>query len=363
MNTKLRVGIIGTGKASHMHAAVLLKNQMTELVAVCSRSPENAKVFAASYNLQAYSNVSDMVEKAKVEMAVVCTPHPYHKQVTVNAIRAGANVLVEKPLAISLSDCDEMIQCATEWKKNLGVIGQRRFFPASMRIRKAIDEGRIGMPMLGTITMLGWRDQAYYESDPWRGKWSTEGGGVLVNQAPHQLDLLLWFMNSDAVELYGQWSNINHPYIEVEDTAVAIVKFQSGAIANILVTNSQKPGLYGKVQVHGSNGASVGVQTDAGAMFIAGMSSMTAPALNDLWTIPGEEHMLKKFEEEDTLFFSGRDPIQYSINHQHCDFIDAIVNDREPMINGVQGRKSVELFTAIYESSKKNAPVRWPLQT
>jgi UDP-N-acetyl-2-amino-2-deoxyglucuronate dehydrogenase len=361
MKPKLKVAILGTGKASHMHAAVLMKNPHAELVAVCSRNQDKANVFAGYYNLHAYTSVAEMVAKSKVEMVIVCTPHPYHKEVTVEAMQAGANALVEKPLAISLSDCDEMIQCATTTKKKLGVIGQRRFFPAAMRIRKAIDEGKIGTPMLGTIIMLGWRDQAYYESDPWRGKWSTEGGGVLVNQAPHQLDLLSWFINSDPAELYGQWKNINHPYVEVEDTAVAIVKFKSGAIANILVSNAQKPGIYGKVHVHGSNGASVGVQTEAGAMFIAGVTGMSAPALNDIWTIPGEEHLLKKFEEEDSLFFSGLDPIEYSINHQHCDFIDAIVNDREPMINGVQGRKSVELFTAIYESSKKNAPVRWPL--
>ncbi len=363
MNAKIRVAIIGTGKASHMHAGVLMKNQRAELVAVHSRSSNKANEFAAHYNLQAYTSVAEMVEKAKAEMVVVCTPHPYHKEVTVEALLSGANALVEKPLAILVSDCDNMIHCATNCNKKLGVIGQRRFFPASMRIRKAIDDGKIGTPMLGTITMLGWRDQVYYESDPWRGKWSTEGGGVLVNQAPHQLDLLLWFMNSDPEELYGLWKNINHPYVEVEDTATAIVKFKSGAIANILVTNSQKPGIYGKVHVHGSNGASVGVETDAGAMFIAGMSGMTAPALNDIWTIPGEEQLLKKFEEEDGSFFSGVDPIHYSMNQQHCDFMDAIVNNREPMINGVQGRKSVELFTAIYQSSKIGGPVRWPIKT
>jgi len=361
MRSKLRVAIIGTGKASHMHAGVLLKNPDAELTAVYSRSANKANEFAARYNLQAYTSVSEMVEKTKVEMVIVCTPHPYHKEVTIEAITAGTNVLVEKPLAILLSDCDEMIRCAIKYNKKLGVIGQRRFFPATLRIRKAIDEGKIGTPMLGTIIMLGWRDEAYYQSDPWRGKWATEGGGVLVNQAPHQLDLLLWFMNSDPVELYGQWKNINHPYVEVEDTAIAIVKFKSGAMANILVSNSQKPGIYGKVHVHGSNGASVGVQTDAGSMFIAGMSNMSAPALNDIWTIPGEENLLKKFEEGDALFFSGLDPIHYSINQQHCDFMNAIVNDREPMINGSQGRKSVELFTAIYESTRNNAPVRWPM--
>jgi len=361
MSKKVRTAIIGTGKASHMHAAILKKNERSEFVAVCSRSMQKAKTFAASYDITAYASITEMVSKQKVDMVIVCTPHPYHKEVTIEAINSGAHALVEKPLAASLADCDAMIEAATKSRKTLGVIGQRRFFPAAKRCREAIDQGKIGQPMIGTITMLGWRDEAYYASDPWRGKWETEGGGVLVNQAPHQLDLLLWYMGSEPEELFGIWKNINHPYIEVEDTAVAIIKFKSGGLANILVSNSQKPGIFGKVHVHGSNGASVGVQTEAGAMFIAGVSKMTAPPMNDLWTIPGEEGSLKKFEEEDDTFFSGIDPIFYSINEQHIDFMNAIINDHEPMINGIQGRRSVELFTAIYQSTKEGTPVRWPL--
>ena len=361
MNRKVRTAIVGTGKASHMHAAVLMKNDQNDFVAVCSRNGDKAKEFSAIYKINSYTDVGQMVKQQQVEMIIVCTPHPYHKDAAVAALKAGANVLVEKPLAASLADCDEMIETAKKENKKLGVIGQRRFFPACKRCRVAIDEGKIGEPMLGTIIMLGWRDQAYYESDPWRGTWATEGGGVLVNQSPHQLDLLLWYMGSEPVELFGIWKNINHPYIEVEDTAIAIMKFKNGAIANILVSNSQKPGIFGKVHIHGSNGASVGVQTEAGAMFIAGVTKMGAPPFNDLWTIPGEENFLKKFEDEDAAIFSSIDPIHYSINEQHNDFISAIIHDREPMIDGIQGRKSVELFTAIYQSQREGTPIRWPL--
>src|SRR5262249_61287694 len=129
-----------------------------------------------------------------------------------------------------------------------------------------------------------------------------EGGGVLVNQAPHQLDLLQWFMGPIA-QLFGCWVNLNHPYIEVEDTAAAIIRFKNGALGNILVSNSQNPALYGKVAVHGSNGASVGVQTDGGAMFIAGMSSIAEPPINDFWNIPGEEGLLEHWQDEDSALF------------------------------------------------------------
>jgi len=139
----------------------------------------------------------------------------------------------------------------------LGVISQRRWFPAVRRVREAIDAGKIGVPALGQVIMLGWRDEAYYRSDPWRGSWAGEGGGVLANQAPHQLDLMQWFMGPIA-EVCAYWDNLNHPYIEVEDTAIAIFRCQNGALGNILVSNSQKPGIYAKVHVHGRSGASLG---------------------------------------------------------------------------------------------------------
>ncbi len=147
--------------------------------------------------------------------------------------------------------------------------------------------------------MYSWRDRAYYQSDPWRGKWATEGGGVLVNQSPHQLDLIEWLMG-DVEEVSGYWANLNHPEIEVEDTAVATLRFRSGGLGSIVTSLSQKPGFYTKVHIHGSNGASVGVETDRGATFVAGMSEIAEPPLNDLWTIPGEEHKLSRI--------SGRGP-------------------------------------------------------
>jgi predicted dehydrogenase len=209
--------------------------------------------------------------------------------------------------------------------------------------------------------MLGWRDEAYYKSDPWRGTWMGEGGGVLVNQAPHQLDMLQWFMG-EIEECYGRWSNLNHPYIEVEDTANAILKFKNGAVANILVSNSQKPGIFGKVHVHGENGASLGVQTDGGAMFVAGMSPILEPPVNDLWTVPGEEHMLEQWVKADSdFFYQLSNPMDYFHERNIEDFLKAVMEGREPMITGESGRVTVEIFTAIYRSTRDGRPVKWPL--
>jgi predicted dehydrogenase len=270
---------------------------------------------------------------------------------------AGANVLVEKPLASDLDDCDAIINTCRERSVKLGVVSQRRWYSPSMRVKRAIEDGKIGKPVLATVILLGWRDKAYYDSDAWRGTWKDEGGGVLVNQSPHQFDLMLWYMG-DIDEVYGLWRNLNHPYIEVDDTALAIVKFKSGAIGNILVSNSQKPGLFGKVHVHGENGASVGVQTDGGQMFIAGRSGVAEAPVNDLWTVPGEEKMLAEWVREDTEIFHKYDPTVYYMQCQIEDFLQAIGNDTEPMVTGEAGRKTVELFTAIYRSTRENAPVK-----
>lgn len=359
MRKQIRVALAGTGKAANMHAGALLNIEEIHFTAVCGSSHKKAMLFAEKYGVSAYSDIAEMVFKEKIEVLIDCSPHPLHKDVTIAALKAGAHVLVEKPLASSLEHCDAMINMAENCGKKLGVVSQRRFFPACMRIRKAIDDVKIGKPMLGVVTMLGWRDQAYYESDTWRGSWAGEGGGVLVNQAPHQLDLLQWYMGDEPEELYGVWTNINHPYIEVEDTAVAIIKFKSGAIGNILVSNAQKPGIYGKVHLHGSNGASVGVETDSGAMFIAGISTITTPPKNDIWTIPGEELLPQTWEKEDAALFSTIDPVEYFIRLQDRDFINAITNNTEPLVTAREARKTVEIFTAIYSSMRENKTVRW----
>jgi len=359
---KLKTGIVGCGKVAHLHAKALVNLEQSEFSAVASRSETNRNDFASKYKIRAYMNVEDMVETEKLDLLIVCTPHPAHKAPAITAMEYGAHVLVEKPMASCLADCDEMIQTSRRTGKILGIVSQRRFYESSRRIKKAIDDGKIGRPVLGIVYMLSWRDQEYYRSDPWRGKWDEEGGGVLVNQAPHQLDLLQWYMGEPA-ELFGIWTNLNHPYIEVEDTALAIIKFKNGGIGNIVLSNSQKPGIYTKVHIHGDNGASVGVQTDVGSMFVAGMSGIQEAPYNDIWTIPGEENYPEGWKKQDNAFFSRINPMEYYIQLQVEDFISAINENRKPFISGEEGRITVELFTAVYRSQRDGKPVKWPLES
>jgi predicted dehydrogenase len=253
-----------------------------------------------------------------------------------------------------------MIAAARERGVRLSAISQRRFYEPVARLKAAIDAGKIGKPALGTVLMLSWRDEQYYRSDPWRGRLSTEGGGVLVNQAPHHLDLLRWFMGP-IEEISGCCANLNHPYVEVEDTALATIRFSNGGLGSIVTSLSQKPGIYTKIHVHGSNGASVGVETDTGATFVAGMSGIAAPPLNDLWTIPGENHLLSRFEAEDRMRFGSVDPTVHYHALQIQDFLRAILEDRDPTVTAEDGRAVVEIFTAIYRSNRTGRPVRFPV--
>lgn len=357
---KFKIAIAGCSRVATLHAKAVREIGEAELTGAWSNTPSKAAEFAASFGTAAYPDVATMVRECSADLVIVCSAHPYHADPAVAAAQAGAHVLIEKPLASDLRDCDRIIAACRDNGVKLGVISQRRWYEPVKRIRQAIDAGKLGNPAIATVTMLGWRDKAYYDSDGWRGSWKGEGGGVLVNQAPHQLDIMLWLMG-EAVEVYGNWRNINHPFIEVEDTALAIVKFRNGGIGNILVSNSQKPGIYGKVHIHGDNGASAGVQTDGGAFFIAGKTAITEPPLNDIWTIPGEEQLLAGWVKEDADTFNNCDPTVLYFRYQIEDFIHAVREGRDPLVTGEDGRRTVELFTAIYRSSRDNRPVTLPL--
>lgn len=358
MNRKLRFGLIGYGKVAALHARALAAAPHCELVSVAGHNKEKRDAFAAQWKLASRENVQEMVQKDGIEAVVITTPHPRHYFDAMDALSAGCHVLVEKPLSLSVSKTEEMIHYAQTTGRALSVVSQRRWYPACTRIRSAIDQGLLGSPMLGQLTILGWRDEEYYKSDPWRGSWDGEGGGVIVNQAPHQFDLLCWYLG-EVQEVYGAWANINHPYIEVDDSAVATVRFKSGALASIFISNSQKPGIYAKVHIHGSSGASAGVQTDGGAMFIAGRSSVLEAPYNDLWTIPGQESLRKKWQSEDEAFFATIDATWHFFALQEEEFALSIFEGKAPRVTGFDGLQVARIIEGIYRSNKERTPVQF----
>jgi len=358
---KVKAAVVGCGKVGHTHAQAYQRLPDSELVAVCDVSPDRVESYGITYGVKGYQDLEQMLQENQIDILSVCTPHPLHAETIQRAAGHGVHVLTEKPLASDLKDCDLAIDACRHNHVRLGVISQRRFYPPIQRMKVAIAEGKIGQPVIADLVVLGWRDEAYYAMDAWRGKWQAEGGGVLVNQTIHQLDLLIWLMGP-IDELFGYWDNFNHPYIEVEDTAAALMRFKSGAIGQVLVSNSQKPGFYGKIHIHGSNGASVGAQTEGSSPFIAGLTTKVDPPINDMWTVPGEEGLLERWQEEDRLNASQIDIMTYYHQLQIDDFIRAVRENREPAVTGEAARQAVELFTGIYRSQRDHQPIRFPLQ-
>jgi len=357
---RIGTALIGYGKVAHAHALALKRLPDSELIAVWGRQPDKAAAFAARYDIQPCPSAEALLADRRIQAVSICTPQDSHAEWAERCAQAGKHVLLEKPMSVDLIGCDRAIAACDAAGVKLGVISQRRFYEPVQRVKQAVDAGKIGQPALGTLTVMGWRDAAYYQMDPWRGHWLTEGGGVLLTQTSHQIDVFQWIMGP-IDELFGYWANLNHPYIEVEDTALAVLRFKNGALGQILVSNSQKPGLYGKIHVHGENGASVGVQTDGGSPFISGVSTNIDPPFNDLWSVPGEERLLAGWQAEDRARAQVVDIMTHYHQVQIEDFLHAIIEDRPPALDGREGRKHVEVFTAIYRSQRDRRPVKWPL--
>lgn len=342
----VRSGLIGCGKIAAIHASALDKLQEAEFVACCDRDEARAHEMAAAHNVPNVFNDADaLLKSGLVDAVLVCTPHPAHEAIVVAAANAGVHVLCEKPVTITLEAADRMIEASNKAGVQFGVIFQRRFWPAAQRIRKALDDGKLGKITLGECSVRIHRDRDYFASDPWRGKWATEGGGVLMNQAVHSFDHFQWFMGK-AVEVYGKYATLKHgAYIDVEDTVAATVTFDNGALGVIqAATTFSRPDFGFRVAIHGDNGSTVSVwELPEGQQ-----------GINDVWTIPGEEALRAQWEEED------KDKPGFPLFHelQIQEFLQSVVAGRAPAITGADARNSLELILAIYESSRTGKPVR-----
>jgi len=355
---EVRFGIVGPGKVAQLHSDALARIPGARLAAVVGRDPDRAGRLAKPHGARVDPSLDAMIERGGVDAAILCTPHPLHAEQGVAAANAGLHVVVEKPMALHAADAERMIAAAAGSGVVLSVVSQRRWYEAVRRVKDAIDDGRIGRPALASVEVLGWRGADYYAMDAWRGTAAGEGGGVLVNQAVHQLDLVTWLLGA-AVEVDGWVTNVNHPEIEVEDSAVSIVRFAGGALGTIIASNSQRPGLYARIHVHGTSGASVGVETDGGSVFVAGLSLPTV-ARNDLWTVPGEEDLPERWLEADRDSLVDVDVASHYHELQLRDVVAAIREGRPPAVTGQDGLGTVELMAAIYRASRDGGRVRIP---
>lgn len=359
MATKIRFGIVGTGGIARSHAAALAAlADDAELVSVCDVSAERVADFAESWGVRnQYDSARTMLDAGGLDVICVCTPHPQHAEPLILAAERGIHGVVEKPMTSTVADADRVLEASSKYGTLLSTMSQRRWFPAAQRVRQAITSGQMGGRMvLGETFCEMWRDEAYYRKDAWRGRWDTEGGGVLMNQAPHNIDFLLWYMGP-AEEIFGYWANVNHPYVEIEDNAVAVIRFKSGALGILKGTVSMNPErrIHG-VTLVGDSGACVSL--DCWSVKNPSNRVATGPSdvgSNDIWTL--RDGSLAPVSHEEAIAYRAGDLPNFHA-HQLRDVIGAIRDNRPPAVTGEDGHRVVAIIQGVYESGRTGRPVK-----
>lgn len=358
--------VVGLG-VGRSHVAAYAALERSHLVAVCDTNPERLAATAEQHGVRGFAEVDELLRDDRVEVVSIATPHPSHASLAIACLRAGRHAIVEKPMAVDAAQADAMIRAADESGRVLGCIFQRRFWPAALQLHEAIEDGRFERLIQGHCSLSWPRGRDYYGRDAWRGRWDTEGGGVMTNQGIHAIDMLCWFMG-DVDELWCRWDNLTHPSIEVEDNAVASLRFKSGALGTLHMTTSSRVSET-RITVHGSNGASAEVleQPEGAVGHIS------------LWTIPGEERIAalsyaEHVERGEYIYVGGGDPppgkwwpgdyryrqASWPSYHarQLADFLAAIDEGRKPLVDGREGRRAVTVLEALYRSGRTGELVK-----
>lgn len=345
-------GLVGCGMISRFHARSLEKIRGAKLVGCFDMFPKSADAFAESEHCIGYHDLDEMLSNPDIDVVNICTPSGSHCEPAVAAANAGKHVMIEKPLEITLKRCDKIINACKKNGVNLGAILPSRFSPVNIALKEAIDSGRFGQLTLADTFVKWWRTQEYYDSGGWRGTWALDGGGAYMNQGIHNVDLLQWLMGGVA-EVSAITDTLSHERIEVEDTGVAAVRFNNGAIGTITCTTSAWPGLLRKTEIHGTEGSVIVEQDDLLMWDFAKKNRKDAP-------------FRKKFAKRTGGSGGASDPSAISCDGhiaQFKDFIKAIETGTEPCIDGEEGRKSVELILSVYKSSWTGKRVTLPLKS
>ena len=339
LSENIGIAIAGTGYMANRHAKCVKKSKQANLVAVYSRTTESrAKQFADKYSIRYYTNYEVMLSQADIDAVIIACIHSLHAELGIGAAKAGKHVLVEKPIGISLQEADEFIKTCAESCVKLSVVFQLRFDKNILRLKEAIDAGKFGQLMMGSVSIKWSRAQDYYDRSPWKKTYQYSGGGVLIMQAIHAIDILQWLLGPVAV-VYGQMGSHTHD-IEVEDTAVGILNFCNGALGIIEGTTSVFRSLPNRLEIHGEKG-SVVLENNKIIHWTSGYT--LTDKIND-------KLKTKAFR----YLSSRRDSL---LTAQLQDFIGAIKENRPPLVNGEEASKSLAIITALYSSSLSGKPV------
>ena len=337
------IAIVGCAMIAGFHLKALAEIPDTKVVAVVDSVPAALERFVAKNELKCptYTDLAKALAQRDVEIVIISTPSGAHMESAVAAANAGKHVVVEKPLEITLEKCDRIIDACDKNKVKLCTIFPSRFADAMVALKGAVTAGRFGRLTLGETHCKWWRSQAYYDQGGWRGTWALDGGGALMNQAVHNVDLLQHLMGMPT-HIAGFTATLAHERIEVEDTAVACMRFKSGAMGVIQATTSIHPGYPKTIAIHGDKGSAVIEQEDV-------LRWDFNPE------IPDDQAVRQRFAQKVGASGGASDPSAISYEYhrrQLADFIKAIQTGGTPVVDGRDGRKAVEIILAIYQSAK-----------
>ena len=334
-------GIIGCGVISNWHARAINASNGGYLVGAVDVKPEYSEAFCKNFNIRQFMTVEEMLSCPDIDIVCVCTPSGFHAKYALMAIEAGKHVLCEKPLALNTADCDKIIAARTHMNVRAGVVSQSRFCETTKIMKQMIGEGKLGRVVTADLFMKYYRSQEYYDSSKWRGTWELDGGGALMNQGIHGVDALLTIMGP-VKTVYGMARTLARN-IEVEDTASAVLEFANGALGIVQGTTSILPGYPRLIEISGTHGT----------------IACTEDGFTK-WDIDGEEVPENIKLGEDLPMSGANDPQSIGIEghiFQINDFIESVKYDRRPTVDLREGRRAIELITAIYESSRTMQPI------
>lgn len=351
MAEKFRFGIIGCGVIGPVHAAAIDSLPDAQLVAVADTYFESAQKLATAYGATPYSDSAEMLAREQLDVVTVCTPSGMHGQDAIRVMRSGRHVIVEKPMEITRAALAEMLRVQQETGVKLAVISQHRFDPAAQQVYALVQEKAFGRLALGNALIPWWRSQGYYDSGAWRGTWQLDGGGVLMNQSIHSIDVLQWLMGP-VRSVYAYTDTLAHR-METEDVAGAVLRFESGALGSIAATTAAYPGVSTRIEIFGDRGSAIIENDELAYLHLARDDRAEVGAY-------GINAPIGRAERGGKTEGAARNPSGISIRGhamQIADMLRAIREDGTPLVDGYAGRKTVEVILAIYESARAHQEV------
>lgn len=358
----LRFALVGCGAIAPTQAQALKElPDLLRLTHCSDTDPKRAADFAAKHGLHV-ATWDELLADPAIDAITLCTPSGLHGTLAAAALRAGKHVVVEKPMEISVAACDELLAAQRESGRKLAVISQHRFDPDSNTIRTLLDEGAFGRLVGAEIRVPWYRSQEYYDSGDWRGTWAMDGGGCLMNQGVHTVDLMLWFCGP-VREVYARTATAAHERIEVEDIVCATLTFANGAIGTLFASTAAYPGFAVSLSLYGTEGSAVLSGDELQTLAIRGRETVSGSA--------GSAHALQVATggTRSAVHHAAATPIatdsatasgwKWGDAHraQFTDFVAAVRDDRSPRVDGRSGRAAVALIHAVYESARTGRPV------